>query len=172
MLASFPFLPTASHWDFYSQTATCFPLPVTSASFPGHAYSFGIMIVFNFVLFLLIAVGQAIIYWTVGGTGAMSATTDSGKKSRDVAVARRLVTIAVTDFLCWFPIGALGLLAAGGTPVAGEVNVGLAICVLPINSAVNPFLWTLNMLLQACSMRRETMLLTQLAALKAERAGN
>ena len=172
VLASFPFLPAASHWDFYSQTATCFPLPVTSASFPGHAYSFGIMIVFNFVLFLLIAVGQVAIYWTVGGASTMSTTTDSGRKSRDVAVARRLITIAVTDFLCWFPVGALGLLAAGGTSVAGEVNVGLAICVLPINSAVNPFLYTLNMLLQARRMRRETILLTQLAALKVEMFGN
>ena len=167
-LASYPFLPTASHWNFYGQTSTCLPLPVTSANFPGHAYSSGIMIIFNFVLFLLIASGQAVIYWTVSGASAMSATTDSERKSRDLSVARRLITIVVTDFLCWFPIGVLGLLAAGGTYVAGEVNVALAICVLPINSAVNPFLYTLNTLMQARRMRQEATLLTQLSALKAE----
>ena len=170
-LAFYPFLPAASHWDFYSQTATCFPLPVTSANFPGHVYSFGIMIVFNFVLFLLIAAGQTIIYWTVSGASTVSSTADSGRKSRDMAVARRLVTIVVTDFLCWFPVGALGLLATGGTPVAGEVNVALGICVLPINSAVNPFLYTLNTLLQARRARQEAAMLTQLAALKAKTAG-
>ena len=170
-LASYPFLPAASHWHFYSQTATCFPLPVTSANFPGHAYSFGIMIVFNFILFLLIAAGQVIIYWTVSGASAMSPTMDSLRRSRDMAVARRLIAIVVTDFLCWFPVGALGMLAAGGTSVAGEVNVALAICVLPINSAVNPFLYTLNTLMQVRRSRQETTMLRQLATMKAQTAG-
>ena len=169
-LASCPFLPAASPWAFYSHTATCLPLPITRTTFPGHTYSFSIMIVFNFILFLVIATGQTIIYWTVSGASAVSATTDSERTSRDVAVARRLITIAVTDFLCWFPVGVLGLLAAGGTSVAGEVNVALAICVLPINSAVNPFLYTLNTLLQARRTRQEAVLLTQISALKVETA--
>ena len=40
-----------------------------------------------------------------------------GKKEserRDATVARRLMSIVVSDFLCWFPIGCLGLLVAAG----------------------------------------------------------
>ena len=65
-----------------------------------------------------------------------------------MTIARRLVTIAVSDFLCWFPIGLLGLLASGGVSIPGEVNVAMAIFALPINSAINPFLYTLNRMLE------------------------
>nr|KAG5685386.1 hypothetical protein BaRGS_014694 [Batillaria attramentaria] len=67
------------------------------------------MIVFNFILFLFIACGQASIYWSVR-TNAMA--TDTSKKSQDLTIARRLITVAVSDFLCWFPIGLLGLMAS------------------------------------------------------------
>ena len=83
---------------------------------------------------------------------------DSTKKSNDLTIARRLVTIAVSDFLCWFPIGLLGLLASNGVPVPGEVNVVIAIIVLPVNSAINPFLYTLNMMLERRRRARERRL--------------
>ena len=134
------------------------------------------MIVFNFLLFLLIAVGQGFIYWSVN-VGSM-AVNDSSRHSKDLTIARRLITVAVSDFLCWFPIGLLGILASNGSPVPGEVNVAVsdflcwfpigllgllasngspvpgevnvatAIIVLPVNSALNPFLYTLNTILE------------------------
>ena len=172
VLATVPLLPVTAHWNFYGQSGICIPLPVTRQTFPGDAYSFGVMIVFNFLLFLLIAVGQGFIYWSVN-VGSM-AVNDSSRRSKDLTIARRLITVAVSDFLCWFPIGLLGilasngipvpgevnvsvsdflcwfpigllgLLASNGSPVPGEVNVATAIIVLPVNSALNPFLYTLN----------------------------
>nr|KAG5710533.1 hypothetical protein BaRGS_013179 [Batillaria attramentaria] len=146
VLAAIPLLPVTSHWEFYSQTGICIPLPITRNDFTGHTYSFSVVIVLNFVLFLMIAAGQVFIYWSIH-TNSMTAS-DTTKTSKDLTIARRLITIAVSDFLCWFPIGLLGLLAASGVPVPGEVNVTVAIVVLPINSAFNPFLYTLNMLLE------------------------
>nr|KAG5696634.1 hypothetical protein BaRGS_034095 [Batillaria attramentaria] len=104
------------------------------------------MIVLNFVLFLLIAAGQAFIYWSVRANSMLG--TDTTKKSQDLTIARRLITVAMSDFLCWFPIGLLGLLASDGTPIPGEVNVAVAIFVLPVNSALNPFLYTFNMIME------------------------
>nr|KAG5690332.1 hypothetical protein BaRGS_027629 [Batillaria attramentaria] len=60
------------------------------------------MIVLNFVLFLLIAVGQIVIYWSIQ-TNSMS-TADSARRSRDMAIARRLFVIVMSDFTCWFPV--------------------------------------------------------------------
>ena len=57
-----------------------------------------------------------------------------------MAVARRLLAVVMTDFFCWFPIGLLGLLAKSGVPISGDVNVAMAIFVLPFNSALNPLL--------------------------------
>ena len=155
-IAMLPLLPMMSHWEFYSQTGICIPLPVTRRDFKGRMYSFSVLIVFNFTLFLLIASGQAFIYWSVQKNALTSQTT---KVSRDVTIAQRLISVAVTDFLCWFPIGVCGLLASTGTPVKGEVNVALAIFVLPLNSALNPFMYTFNMLAEKRRKSTEAKLL-------------
>jgi hypothetical protein len=73
-------------------------------------------------------------------------TTNTTRKSHDVTVARRLITVAVTNFLCWFPIGLCGILAWSGVAIPGEVSVALAMLVLPINAALNPFLYTFNVI--------------------------
>ena len=156
LLALVPLLPVTSHWEFYSQTGICIPLPVTRKDFKGKTFSFGIFIIFNFVLFMLIATGQTFIYWSVRKNAL---NTDSTKISRDLTIARRLISVAVTDFLCWFPIGLCGLLALADVPIPGEVNVAFAIFVLPLNSALNPFMYTFNMLMEKRRKSREALLL-------------
>nr|KAG5701005.1 hypothetical protein BaRGS_022716 [Batillaria attramentaria] len=134
-------------------TGICIPLPITREKFPGHVYSFGVMIVFNFVLFVCIATGQIFIYWSIRANSMTAA--DASKQSKDLTIARRLITVVVSDFLCWFPIGFLGVLASAGTPISGEMNVAMAIVVLPVNSVLNPFLYTLNILLERRRKARE-----------------
>ena len=117
------------------------------------------MIILNFVLFLLIAVGQASVYWSARSNSIFSSTTTG---SRDTTVARRLTTIVLSDFLCWFPIGLLGVLASTGTPIPGELNVTAAIFVMPFNSALNPFLYTFNVLMEKRRKAQEANLLKRL----------
>ena len=103
------------------------------------------MIVLNFILFMLIALGQLGIFTAI----KMSVVkTSNDRKSSEMILAYRLATVVVSDFFCWFPIGVLGILAINDFPVPSEVNVALAIFVLPLNSALNPFLYTLNAVLE------------------------
>jgi hypothetical protein len=157
-LAAVPLLPPASHWQFYSQTGICIPLPVTRHSFQGHAYSFAVIIMLNFVLFVLIAVGQMIIYSSV----VKNSMSSEASTAREAKVARRLVTVVLSDFLCWFPIGLLGLLASRGHSIPSEVNVAIAIFVLPLNSTLNPFLYTFNVLLERRRKATEERLMAAL----------
>ncbi|KAK7098670.1 hypothetical protein V1264_002917 [Littorina saxatilis] len=167
VLAAVPLLPLTSHWQFYSQTGICIPLPVTRQDFQGRGYAFGVLIVLNFVLFMVIAAGQASIYRSVQQN--TMTTSETSSKSRDLTVARRLITVAATDFLCWFPIGLCGLLVLAGVAVPGEVNVAMAIFVLPLNSALNPFLYTFNTLVEKRRRKKEEHLLRLLeSALEAE----
>ena len=160
LLAAIPLLPITSHWQFYQQTGICIPLPFTpSEDFEGHSYSLGVLIIINFVLFMLIAIGQAVIYWSVQ-KNSMSSSRHAG--SRDTVIVLRLTTVVMSDFLCWFPVGLLGLLASAGTPIPPAVNVGVAIFVLPINSALNPFLYTINTLMEKRRKRREVHLMKSL----------
>ncbi|KAL8592983.1 hypothetical protein ACOMHN_017913 [Nucella lapillus] len=119
-------------------------------------YAFSVLIVLNFVLFLFISVGQAFIYWSVQKNAMTDNTT---KESQDRTIARRLISVAVTDFLCWFPTGLCGILALAGTPVPGEVIVALAVFALPLNSALNPFMYTFNTVMEKRTKSKEVKLL-------------
>ena len=156
-LAAVPLLPGTSHWQFYSQTGICVPLPITRHDFAGRDYSFAVIIVFNFILFIFIAAGQAFVYWSIR-LNSMSVTNTTAK-SHDLTIARRLLTVVVSDFVCWFPIGLLGLLASRGVAVPSEVNVAMIIFVLPLNAALNPFLYTFNMLMERRRKKKEAELM-------------
>ena len=166
VLAAVPLLPATSSWHFYSQTGICIPLPVTRQDFPGHDYAFSVMIIFNFVLFVIIAAGQLVVYVAIRSQ-SLRDQHDSSGRSKDLAVAQRLFTVVVSDFLCWFPIGLLGVLASRGTPIPGEVNVGMAIFILPLNSALNPFLYSLNTMQAHRARTREQKVLKTLMAERA-----
>ena len=166
VLAAVPLLPATSSWQFYSQTGICIPLPVTQQDFPGHDYAFAVMVIFSFALFLLVAVGQIVIYLAIRSQ-SMVKKEGTNRKNKDLAVAHRLFTVVVSDFLCWFPIGLLGVLGARGTPISGETNVGMVIFVLPLNSVLNPFLYSLNTIRAHKARAREQKLLKTLLAERA-----
>ena len=160
-LAAVPLLPMTSDWNFYSQTGICIPLPFARRTkFAGYSYSFGVMMVLNLVLFVLIAVGQVFIYCAVRAQS--SAARAKKKASRDAAIARRLTTIVLSDFLCWFPIGLLGVMSSLGTSIPVDVKVGVAIFVLPFNSALNPFLYTFNIVMEKRRKAAEARLLARI----------
>lgn len=62
------------------------------------------------------------------------------------ARVNRLFFIVLTDFCCWVPVIVLGILSLTGsfTDESGLVYVWVAVFVLPLNSSVNPILYTLS----------------------------
>ena len=139
-------------WRFYGQNSICLPLPVTRRQFPGQPYAFAVFILLNFVLFLFIGAGQLLIYRSIRSSRKAAQRACS---RQEVAIARRLLLIVLSDFCCWFPIGLMGLLAARGARISDLVNVWAGVFVLPLNSALNPFLYTLNTLLERRADRKE-----------------
>jgi hypothetical protein len=67
-----------------------------------------VMIALNFLLFLLVAAGQALIYRSLRVNAASGVRRSD---AQDRTVARRLLAVVMTDFACWFPIGLLGIMA-------------------------------------------------------------
>jgi hypothetical protein len=159
-LAAVPLLPVTSLWALYGQTGLCIPLPVVQQQTPGQEYSRGVLVFFNFGLFICVAAGQAFIYWSVQESGM---STKSTRKSRDLTVAKRLFTVALTDFLSCFPIGLCGILAWTGWPIPAEVNVAMAMIFVPINAALNPFLYTFNVIVEKRTKSQMERLLHKMA---------
>lgn len=105
-IAIAPLLP-GSYFDgeFYSRSAVCLAMPLTRDRPKGWEYSFGIFIVFNFVLFIVIAAFQLVIYREVKSTSQRIRST---QKRKDLTIARSLFVVVFSDFLCWFPVGVMG----------------------------------------------------------------
>ncbi|KAL8591825.1 hypothetical protein ACOMHN_047085 [Nucella lapillus] len=138
-------VPFVLNLDFYGETSICLPLPITRHVFSGQWYAFGVFIVLNFVLFVFIGSGQVVIFCIVRNA---SKSAGARRRAQELAIARRLFLVVFTDFCCWFPVGLMGLLASVGFPIPGEVNVLAAIFILPVNSSLNPFLYTLNTVME------------------------
>ncbi|KAA8586855.1 hypothetical protein FQN60_000691 [Etheostoma spectabile] len=63
---------------------------------------------------------------------------------RDVAVANRFFFIVFSDALCWIPIFMVKVLSLLEVEIPGTISSWVVIFILPINSALNPILYTLT----------------------------
>ncbi|XP_053380931.1 G-protein coupled receptor GRL101-like isoform X1 [Mercenaria mercenaria] len=141
--------------EFYSKSGVCIALPLTGDRPSGWAYSLTIFVCLNFVTFLLVAVGQLSIFIEIRKSAGIATSVESARK-RDLKVARNLLLVVATDFLCWFPIGVLGMLALTGYAISGEVYAWAAVFILPVNSALNPILYTLSAIIGKKSFNPST----------------
>ena len=94
--------------EFYSRSSVCLALPLTGDRPAGWLYSVLIFIGLNFVMFVLIAVGQWLILREVTMPKNENISKCRTTRTRELRVARNLLLVAMTDFLCWFPVGVLG----------------------------------------------------------------
>ncbi|KAL3889735.1 hypothetical protein ACJMK2_002064 [Sinanodonta woodiana] len=128
---------------FYSRTFVWFVLPLTRDNAPGWEYLFAIFITLNFVLVLLIAIGQVLIFKAMR---TKSPVLYRQKRSRDqtLAVARNLLLVVFANFLGWFPIGVIGILTLMTYTIPLDVYSWASVVILPLNSVLNPILYTLS----------------------------
>ena len=133
-------------WEFYNISSICVALPLTTRDYKGKFYSVAIFVILNFLMFLLIAIGQYLIFKAKADTNEKSQSLSGAVAQRryenDLAIARQLSLVVITDFLCCFPIAVMGLMAMSGTEVTKDAYVLSAVVVAPINSAINPLLYT------------------------------
>ena len=77
-------------------------------------------------------------------------TKQSGRSpnlNEEIRIAIKMSLIVLTDFCCWVPVGILSILVQTGMVVVDPVAYAwIATFVLPINSSINPFMYTLGSL--------------------------
>ncbi|ELU14102.1 hypothetical protein CAPTEDRAFT_197256 [Capitella teleta] len=66
------------------------------------------------------------------------------KNNKESIIARKMFLGVVTNFCCWFPINVMGLLAIACVDIPGDVYAWSIVFILPINSAINPILYTIS----------------------------
>ncbi|XP_033752655.1 G-protein coupled receptor GRL101-like [Pecten maximus] len=141
-LAVIPIFAVQSYFkgEFYSQSGVCLALPLTGDEHPGTGYSFAVFVCLNSIFFVVIFVGQICIFISLKRSGRRMASTQNRK--REMTVAITLFFVVLSDFCCWFPIGVMGVLSRYGVKIPDEVYAWVMVFVLPINAAINPFLYT------------------------------
>ncbi|XP_048236709.1 G-protein coupled receptor GRL101-like [Haliotis rufescens] len=139
-LSVIPLFPSLRGWNFYGRNGACLALPLSKERLAGWEYSVSIFIAVNFVIFVLIAIGQWTVYSSIKEGSFLKGKE---RRQQDLRIAKKLFFVAMTDFMCWFPVCIMGIVALSGTSIQGEVYAWTAVFILPINSALNPILYTL-----------------------------
>ncbi|CAH3182387.1 unnamed protein product, partial [Porites lobata] len=137
-------------YGFYGRSSVCLPLQLSTERLAGWEYSVAIFIALNLAAFLFIMTAYiAIIFKVFKSQRRIKAHGESkinNSLNRESALARRVFAIILTDFCCWIPVIILGILALVEkfNDPEGTAYVWFAVFVLPVNSSVNPVLYTFS----------------------------
>ena len=105
-------------------------------------YSIAVFTVLNFICFLTVAICYALIFIT-----AKKAARSGGNVDRDREIRRafKMAAIVFTDFCCWMVVVVLSILVQSkAITIDPEVYAWIATFILPLNSCINPFLYTVS----------------------------
>ena len=126
-------------FGYYGETSVCMPRFYVAYGESSWEYTISI-ITLNFLSFFFIAVSYFIIYKYFS---ASSTKSDSIYKNEEATrMQKRIACIIATDFCCWIPICIMAyvrLLGVEFSDIAYQIS---AVLLLPINSAMNAFLFS------------------------------
>ncbi|XP_071486597.1 uncharacterized protein [Diadema antillarum] len=125
----------------WSRDYTVTFLPLDNAKRPPWLYSIVVFIGINLFSFIFIAICYIIMFIKVRRSS--KATKNTASRSREIKVARRMAILIGTDFACWMPIILMGILSQTNTvDIPTTLYAWSVIFILPINSSLNPMLYT------------------------------
>ncbi|KAI3373190.1 hypothetical protein L3Q82_006499 [Scortum barcoo] len=144
IIAAVPLMNEDMFGNYYGRNGVCFPLHSDRQEKPtAKGYSTGIFLGLNLVAFLVIVFSYSSMFYSIYKTG-INATDLRSRLHRDVAVANRFFFIVFSDALCWLPIFLVKILSLLEVEIPGTISSWVVIFILPINSALNPILYTLT----------------------------
>lgn len=155
ILCLIPLIMKSQFTGFYTSSGVCMAFSIEytqinvntrlSVTRIGDSFTDAILM-FNFFVFLLITVLYLMIFNKVRRVGKETAMIRSTKKMRtEIKTAQKLILILATDMCCWMPIIIIKfMIKVIDVTMPADVSAWLAIFVLPLNSGLNPFLFTLS----------------------------
>lgn len=119
-----------------------FSLPVAKDSKPAWYFSIALFLGVNLFCFVCIFACYVAVFVSLKRSGNRVKRRRS--KEEEMRVAIKMAIIVGTDFLCWMPVIIMGLLSQTGLAVIPlEAYTWSVVFILPINSSLNPYLYTI-----------------------------
>uniref|UniRef100_A0A8C5LRY3 Relaxin family peptide receptor 1 n=1 Tax=Leptobrachium leishanense TaxID=445787 RepID=A0A8C5LRY3_9ANUR len=144
VIAFIPLSNQAFFNNYYGTNGVCFPLhsekPESTAA---QIYSVIIFLGVNLAAFITIVFSYSSMFYSIHRTAIM-ATEIHNHIKKEMTLAKRFFFIVFTDALCWIPIFILKLLSLLQVEIPGSISSWVVIFILPINSALNPILYTIT----------------------------
>ncbi|XP_078684271.1 relaxin receptor 1-like [Branchiostoma floridae x Branchiostoma belcheri] len=128
--------------NFYGSNGVCFPLHLHQPYLEGWEYSAFIFLGVNFTSLVIILAAYTGMFVSIQRTRRSIAS--SFNTFGDMSFATRFFFIVLTDSLVWIPITVLKFLAFTSLKIPGSMYAWIVIFILPINSAINPILYSLT----------------------------
>ncbi|XP_074658304.1 uncharacterized protein LOC141911221 [Tubulanus polymorphus] len=125
--------------NFYGTTGVCLPMNLLTIDVNGWHYSFAIFALFNAAILATIMTTYAQMYRLVSGSRSGSGRADP----TELVLARRSLVINLCNLFCWLPIIIVQFCAVFSVEIPNQVAAWLAVLFLPINSSLNPLLYTI-----------------------------
>ncbi len=127
---------------FYGRSSVCLALPLTTQRPKGWQYSVVLFLGVNLLAFLVMTFCYTSLYLSVRSSAkVVQRSTDSRDQ---IKLATRMAFLVLTDMFCWMPVIIMGCLSQFGVFIpGGDVYAWTAVLVLPLNSSLNPYLYTI-----------------------------
>ncbi len=123
-----------------------FSKPVAQSTKPAWYFSIALFLGVNCACFLVILVCYVAIFINV--RMSMKQAKRNVNREEEIKMAIKMAVIVGTDFLCWVPIILTGILSQTGSVVVPlQMYTWTVVFILPINSSLNPYLYTISNLI-------------------------
>lgn len=117
-------------------------IPVPKGKEPAWIYSIVLFLGVNLLCFVVVFCCYVAIFVKVKRTASKVRVT--AHRTREIKMAVKMALIVGTDFACWMPVIIMGILSQTGTvEIGSDVYAWIVVFILPINSSLNPYLYTL-----------------------------
>ena len=148
LAGSFPNDASVKLFGYYGETSVC--MPRFYVAYGESSWEFTLaMMTLNFLSFVFIAVSYIIMYKHSTSSSANLGTNRPNNLANKMQ--KRIARIIATDFCCWIPICVMAFVRLGieFSDIIYQIS---AVLLLPINSAMNPILFSslLDKLIDLC----------------------
>ena len=127
--------------EFYGSDSVCIFKYLVTTSDPQHIYSLAILLM-NFLCFILISVCYIFIHFYVKRSSSHCTAETSASRRRELRLQTKISVIIATDFLCWIPFIVVCLLHFFEIINATPWYPLFSVIILPLNSIINPLLYS------------------------------
>uniref|UniRef100_T1KM32 G-protein coupled receptors family 1 profile domain-containing protein n=1 Tax=Tetranychus urticae TaxID=32264 RepID=T1KM32_TETUR len=127
--------------EFYGNNGVCLALQIHDPFSKAWEYSTFLFCGLNSGAFIYITYAYINMSLTIASSRLGLRTT---QQQQDRCITKRFGFIVATDCLCWMPIVIIKILALAGVPINDDLYAWVAVFLLPVNSALNPVLYTLT----------------------------